>query len=76
MPAIPFTVDGKRYTTQDVARSAPVIDSRRWQDSIPPSLTLASSRARNILRPLRFHVQELVNVGKDAQTVSIPRKRA
>ena len=69
MRAIPFTVDGKRYTTQDVSQRASSILELAGLD--PAKFDLGEIEGKEHPETTRFQDQELVNIRKDAQFVSI-----
>ena len=70
--AIPFTVDGKRYTTEDVSQRASSILELAGLD--PAKFDLGEIEGKEHPQTRRFQDQDLVEIRKDAQFVSIRQK--
>lgn len=70
--AIPFTVDGKPYATEDARQRASSILELAGLD--PAKFDLGEIEGKEHPQTRRFQDQELVNIRKDARFVSIRQK--
>ena len=70
--SIPFTIDGQRYTTDDLSQTA--ADLLRLAGLDPVTYDLGELRGKERPETKRFAADEMVEIEKDARFVSIRQK--